>query len=265
MIELRAGRNVVTVFPAAGGRLAELRVGDLELLVDSADDPLGWGCFPMLPFAGRLRHGVLRFDGRSYELPLNMAPHAIHGTVTTAEWMVDGAATADRAVLRVGLGPDWPWAGHAVHRIALSPNGLDLTLEVHADEAPMPASCGWHPWFRRRIGRADGSEAKLEVEPGAMYAKASDGIPTGELVPVRPGPWDDCFTDLAAPPRLLWPGELAVTAHSSCTDWVLFTEPAHALCVEPQTDPPDALNWRPTVVFPGRPLVATCSLRWTGA
>jgi len=32
--------------------------------------------------------------------------------------------------------------------------------------------------------------------------------------------------------------------------------------VEPQTGPPDALNIRPVVVEPGRPLTATMEWRW---
>ena len=112
----------------------------------------------------------------------------------------------------------------------------------------MPASIGWHPWFLRRIPGTPG-ELELDVEPGAMYARDAAGIATGELVPPAPEPWDDCFTDLRRPPVLRWPGFLEMTIESDCPDWVIYTSPPDALCVEPQTAPPNALNDGPD----GRP------------
>ncbi|MGH9014154.1 MAG: hypothetical protein ACRDZ1_09505 [Acidimicrobiia bacterium] len=38
--------------------------------------------------------------------------------------------------------------------------------------------------------------------------------------------------------------------------------PQYAICVEPQTHPPDALNLGPSVVTAGHPLTASCSWRW---
>ena len=37
---------------------------------------------------------------------------------------------------------------------------------------------------------------------------------------------------------------------------------AQALCVEPQTAPPDALNTGPAIVEPGRPLIAEMTWTW---
>ena len=38
--------------------------------------------------------------------------------------------------------------GAVTQRFELEPDRLRVTLELTADE-PMPASMGWHPWFRR--------------------------------------------------------------------------------------------------------------------
>ena len=96
-----------------------------------------------------------------------------------------------------------------------------------------------------------------------MYLRDAAGITTTERVsPPPPGPWDDCFTDLRRPPVLRWPGFLELTIESDCPAWVVYTEPEDALCVEPQTAPPDALNTGPTVVEPGRPLIAEMTWRW---
>ena len=88
--------------------------------------------------------------------------------------------------------------------------------------------------------------------------------PTGDVQrPIPAGPWDHCFVDLARPPRVRWPGALEVTIESDASFYVCYTEPTHAVCVEPQTGPPDGLNTgHHFVVAPGRPLEAAMALRW---
>ena len=63
----------------------------------------------------------------------------------------------------------------------------------------------------------------------------AEGMTTADRIAPVPGPWDDCFTDLRRPPVLRWPGFLELTIDSECRDWVIYTVPTEALCVEPQT------------------------------
>jgi aldose 1-epimerase len=253
MFELTAPDVVATVSESDGARLASLVVGGRELLVTgtSASDPLLWGAYPMVPWAGRVRAGVFRFDGHEWQLPLNLGDHAIHGTAFGRAWTVrsDGSLTID-------LGPTWPFGGHAVQRFELTDSHLSCTLEVHAGDRPMPAQAGWHPWFLK--------PARLDFRAASMYVKDAEGIPTGERVPAPAvGPFDDCFTGVAAPPRLEWEGGPVLTIESGCDHWVLYDEPEHATCVEPQTGPPDGFTLAPEIVEPGRPLVASMTLHWS--
>ena len=96
-----------------------------------------------------------------------------------------------------------------------------------------------------------------------MLVRDAEGIPTGERVAPPPGPWDDAFTDVASEPELTWPGRLRLTIASSCPWWVVYSQPRHAVCVEPQSGPPDALNGPADVVRPGTPLVHEMRWRWT--
>jgi aldose 1-epimerase len=251
MIERRAGNAVVHIAPEHGGRLAALAVDGHDLLVagDGDSHPMLWGAFPMIPWAGRVRHGRFSFAGQTYQLPITMPPHAIHGTVHDRPWEVEPDGT-----LAIDLGPDWPFGGSARSRVDLEPHQLTWTLEAHADARSMPAQVGWHPWYRR--------PAQLDIAPNAMYELDDESIPTGRLIAPPPGPWDNCFTDLAGPPRITFPGGPTLTITSTCTDWVVYTQPEHALCVEPQSGPPDAFNRTPHVVEPGAPLVARMTLRW---
>jgi aldose 1-epimerase len=267
---LTAGDARLTVDPVLGGRMTSLVVAGHELLVTEGYGPIRWGCYPMAPFAGRIRDGRFEFRRREVELPTNLPPHAIHGTVFERAWSVVGPGH-----LTIDLGPDWPFEGRVDERLDLRPDGLDVTLTLEA-EMPMPASLGWHPWFRRHLcGTPErpmpGSpEVVLDFRPGRMLVRGDDGLPTGAWTVPGPHPWDDCFADLAAPPRVTWPDVLAIELTATADYWVVYDEPVEGICVEPQTEPPDFVNvpaggGPPTIVEPGRPLTATMSWRWAPA
>ncbi len=85
---LRTADAELTIDATAGGRFASLAVDGHELLLTDGAGPIWWGCYPMAPFAGRIRDGWLTFEGREYQLERNLPPHAIHGTVLDRSWRV---------------------------------------------------------------------------------------------------------------------------------------------------------------------------------
>jgi galactose mutarotase-like enzyme len=245
----------------AGGRIERLVVEGLDLLVPPEVNDHNYGAFAMAPWAGRLRHGRFAFNDHEHQLPLNKPPHAIHGTVRDLPWTVDHESP-DAAEWSTALSDPWPFSGRVVQRATLALDSLALEMEVHAVGQPMPASCGWHPWWSRQLSRGDGVE--LELHAGQMYRRDDEDIPTGELVGVQPPPWDDCFTDLHAPAAVLhWPDAARLAIETDCPCVVVFTDPDHAVCVEPQSGPPDELNLEPRVVVPGEPLVVHTTWSWT--
>ena len=235
----------------------------LELLTDAvlagAHRPTAYGCFAMAPFAGRLHQAQLEWDGQVHPLPPHAAPHAIHGTAVHAAWSVR-ETTPTTAVLEHELAAPWPFRGRVRQELSLFDDRLETALVVEADE-PMPVVMGWHPWFPRRLGR--GGEVELDVRPLQMFERGPDGLPTGELVAPPPGPYDDCFLGLSAPPRLTWPGALELVLDSPTDHWVVFSERPEAVCVEPQTGPPDAVRLgRAAVVPAGGSHALRLVLRW---
>lgn len=255
---LRAGDAELTIDHAHGGRISSLVIAGHQLLRDAPDpegDPTSWGCFPLVPWAGRIRRGRFRFEGRDVQLPVDLSPHAIHGTTKARAWERTGVG-----VLRCELGPDWPWAGAVEQRIELTERSLTVVLEVEAHEGPMPVTVGWHPWLQRTVG---GVAVELDLPAERMWRRDGDGIPDGTLVEPTSGPWDDCFTALVGPVQLRWPGVLALRIDSDCEHVVVFDEPDDAVCVEPQSAPPDAHNSEEdlAIVVPGEPLVH--HLVWT--
>jgi aldose 1-epimerase len=246
-----------------GGRMRSLVVRDQELLVTTGFGPIMWGCYPFAPFAGRIRDGRFSFEGGTVELPPNLPPNAIHGTVFEQPWTIEGPGR-----MAIELGSPWPFRGRVTQWFSLHADGLEVRLRLKATDR-MPAVLGWHPWFRRRLtGTPDrpmpaGDPAQLEFEPGQMYERDPDGLPTGRLVPPKPRPWDDCFTEVVGPPRLTWAGSLSLELSSSADHWVVYDELDHALCVEPQTGPPDDVNLGPrNVVAADESIETTMAWRW---
>lgn len=254
-VRLVAGRGArgvaCTVSARDGGRLASLVVDGRERLLVRVPDgrSMGWGAYPMVPWAGRVRRGAFVHAGVAHRLPITLGDHAIHGTVHDVTWRVERADV--RGVrMTADLGPRWPLGGSVAHEVRVldapggaSPDGesVECTLEVTAGDASMPVQVGWHPWFVR--------PCRVEATFREMYVRDAEGIPTGARVAPTAGPHDDCFTGAHAAPVVRW-DDLALRIESDCSHWVVYDEPAHALCVEPQSGPPDGFTIEPLVLAP---------------
>ncbi|MFI0503280.1 aldose 1-epimerase [Streptomyces albogriseolus] len=255
-ITLTAGDAEVDVLPGNGGRVGGLRLGGVELLRQGER----YGCFPMVPWCGRLRDGRFRDGATVRQMPLNAPPHAIHGTVRNAPWRTARTST-DEAVLTYDLTDPWPYPGRVTQQVALTEESLTLTMSVETHGSSFPAQLGWHPWFLRNLG---GEDVTLGFEPAWQEERGEDHLPTGRRVDPRPGPWDDCFgMPGGVDVTLTWPGQLRLKV-TSREEWVVvYDEQAEAVCVEPQTGPPDGLNTHPRLVTPLEPLEASTTWTWT--
>lgn len=230
-MELRNGNLAAIVEPDAGGRIGQFFVGGQPCLFGNRErGPIYWGSPPMVPWAGRVANAVMDLGTRSIALEPLMPPHAIHGVGLHQAWEVT-TASATAAELSCVL--DWELGGSAGQRFTLSAETLRCELWVTADSEPMPVTIGWHPWFTR--------PASLDAEFTAMYERGPDHLPTGALVRPGPLPWDDCFV-LAERPPVVHLAHAGIELTTDCSHWVVYTEQAHAICVEPQSGPPNAVN-----------------------
>jgi aldose 1-epimerase len=244
---------------AHGGRVAQVWFDDVPLLVDEGvgvDPVLGWGSYPMVPWAGRLRNGRFQFRRDVVTMPANERAHAMHGLGFVNEWEVVGSGTSS-LVARLDLDRvGWPFKSWCEQRISLGPDSVHLEMSVHGTERDFPAQVGWHPWFR--------TPTTLDVAFSTMFERDDDGITTTTTRPPTDPPWDDCFTDASANPRLVVNG-VEVRLASTCRYWVVYTGNPNGICVEPQSGPPDAFN---TATESGLDIVGTArvlqhSFTWT--
>ena len=71
-----------------GGRIASLKWQDMEFALPFRGEVLTYGWFPMAPWAGRVRNGIIKSPtGKSFQLPTNFdPPHALHGYGFHSSW-----------------------------------------------------------------------------------------------------------------------------------------------------------------------------------
>ncbi len=283
-IELRSPAVRALIEPAHGGRLHQLfvEIDGLErpLLVSPEDpaeyaaNPATGGCYPMAPWPNRVRDGTFEWRGQRVVIS-NGRENALHGLVLDQAW--DVVARTGRVVeMTREFGPAWPWEGRAWQRIELGANFLAMKMEVRSGRETFPAGCGWHPWFRRDVGRS--AEVRVTV-PAAQRYVLQEKLPTGELVevagehlldgrPLGERRLDDCYTGFedTGSAVIEWDRLRLEMAFACPVPHLQVFTPPGAVCIEPQTCAPDAFNLPgPTsgaaVVAPGRALAL--SSRWT--
>jgi aldose 1-epimerase len=227
----------------------------MEWLVDAQQAgpaAIAWGCYPMVPWAGRIRRGQFRFDG---------APHGCRSISAgmpsmagfTRPWQVERMEAAT-ATLSLALPCDryWPFGGVATQEVALQPHRLQLSLGP-GRRARDAGGAGLAPLVSQ--ARAAAVLAPRDVPAGR------GGIATLPAVDPVPGPWDDCF--IADSDITLLRGGQRLRLRSDHDHWVVYDGASHATCVEPQSGPPDGFTLAPHRLEPGQRLALTFELAWS--
>jgi aldose 1-epimerase len=258
LIDIGNEKLVVRVSPDAGGRVAQIAFEGTEWLRghDAGNAAtIDWGCYAMVPWAGRVRRGRFQFEGREYQLRPNLGAHAIHGVGFTLRWEVE-AQSPTELTLRLQLPRDetWPFAGVARQRLLVAGRTLRMELSMTADRYAMPKPVlGWHPWFLK--------PERLDFSPARQYPRDAEGIATLPPGKVGARPWNDCFTNSRA--VVLHREGQSLRLSSECDHWVVYDEREDTIGVEPQSGPPDAFNLLPNErLEPGATVESWFLLEW---
>lgn len=237
-----------------GARLTSVEFSGRELLLprEPDGDPLRGGCYPMVPWAGRLRASRVTMGDHAYDVTGvgRHGPHALHGTVADRAWSVV-TVEPTQVVCRVDLGERWPCDGVVEHHITVDARGVTCTLTLTAGDTAFPAQVGWHPWFTAPWSR--------DVGFHTHFPRDAHVVPLGTQEPWPPGPlgsqpYDDCFHGPRWTPRLAHPDGTVIEVSSDCEHWVIYDEPGTAVCLEPQSGPPDGATTEVVVLAPGASL-----------
>lgn len=177
-VELAAGDWRVIVRPSVGGSIARFEHRDgTPVFLPVSDLGRGavdtGGCFPMLPFANRVRDCRFILDGRERVLAPNLPDQRlVHGYGWLAQWAVTAADTRSLDLIHEHHGGGWPSRYRAEQRIEVEPRGLRITLRVtNTGDAAMPCGLGLHPYFSLTPA------STLEADAGKATGVGGDGFP----------------------------------------------------------------------------------------
>lgn len=259
LLRIGCGPTLVQIAADAGGRIAQITHAGVDWLTGYDADHramIGWGSYPMLPWAGRIRQGRFGFDGRRWQLAPNLGPHAIHGVGFALPWQV-GLHAPTRIELLLTLPEDerWPFGGSARQLIEVGEGCLKMSLQVTAGYRAMPCVIGWHPWFCK--------PDELEFLPERMYPHDAEGMTVLPTVAPAPPPWDHCFINRN--PIRLRRARQWLRLTSDCEHWVVFDQLPHSTAIEPQSGPPDGFNLESVLLQPGESQRATFLWEWNDA
>ncbi len=156
-----------SIVPAMGANVLDIQFGGQSIL-DGHTTPEEleagkWGKSTILfPFPNRLDEGKYKWQGKTYQFPLNNAAtgNAIHGFVREESFEVEYVFLAKNlASLRcyfeyLGDRPYYPFPFLMELEFTIHDSGkFELQAEVHnLHKDPIPVGFGWHPYFRLTEG-----------------------------------------------------------------------------------------------------------------
>ena len=219
-----------------GARLASVQWRDMQFAVPFRGQDLTWGWFSMVPFAGRIKNGIIKdLKGNKHQLPNNFdPPHALIGYGAQSSWEDIGGG-------RQFLELPSPFNGATVTQsYEILDNAIRWSLEYEANGCDLPVTLGFHPWFAREIGKGDSAE--LLFAANKMFKRGDDHLPTGEVISATQPPWDDTFMEIKGVPEIIWPGAARLTMECDTPYWKVYSQDEDGICIEPVTAPPDAQN-----------------------
>ena len=225
------------------------------------------GSFALMPFSNRVRAARFTFGGRTVQLRPGGGDGTIqHGDVRNRPWQVERVSDVhlvctfdSRAFSELNGGDvNWPWAFTTRMEYHLHGPHLDTSLVLtNADQTPMPAGMGLHPYFSRMNGSTDPT---LSFQAGGVYLTDDSFIPTAGPQPISPEldfsrprvvggqALNHVYSSWDGVARLSWgdfspPGRaLTLTADSAFSHLVVYTAPDGSLALEPVTHATDAFN-----------------------
>lgn len=272
-ITFHAGRLHAEIDPDFGGSITDFSIDGpfsdrypiLRRAAGDLDHPGRSASFALAPWSNRVAGHTFTFAGEPHELRPNFPDGtAIHGDTFSRPWrIVDRSPVSARLVFdsREHENVNFPFAFGCVQRFELGPQSLRVDLSVtNLGETDMPAGCGHHPHFCRRLF-CEGDEVEVRAPVSGRYP-AEGCIPTGPAAPddacerlTVGGPLgdpglDDCFSGFGGRAQITWPASavrVTMDASPELDHLVVFTPRDERgampwFCLEPVSMANDGFN-----------------------
>jgi aldose 1-epimerase len=156
-VQLNNGRLRVMLAPEIGGSVARFDILSRDQTLPlfrpakpGADSVLDMGCFPVVPFANRIRGGAFAFRGRTITMQPNIKGERLplHGQGWLHPWTVQRADACTAELAHEHAAGEWPWHYEAHQLFCLDDTGLEIRLSCRNLSAEdMPCGLALHPYF----------------------------------------------------------------------------------------------------------------------
>jgi len=265
VIELNNENLRLRLDPEIGGSIVDFstKLGDRWIpIMRRVKEPLtkssNASSFVLIPYSNRLREGRFSFGGKSYQLR-NAEKHAIHGDVRDRPLSVV-ESSENRVVLEFrsdefsDLNFPFPFSARMIY--ALEGFELSCRIElVNVGSESMPAGCGVHPYFNRRVPGSTG-EVELQLKVSGVYPGETP-LPEGPAIPIAPQQdfstqrpldvvLDHCFAGWDRQAMIEWPGsgiKARIQAEQGMEHVILFSPKGkEVFALEPVTNANNGFN-----------------------
>ena len=182
---LAFGSLELELLPSSGGAIGRLdhtsggrRTPVLRPSPNPLQNILEAACFPLIPFANRIRGGCFRFRGREVCLAPNLRgdPSPLHGQGWLSEWRVESSSESEAILAFDHSAGEWPWTYEARQHVRLGEDWLHLRLTCrNASGELMPCGLGFHPYF------SCGAETRLQTEVEEVWSVDENVLPVARL------------------------------------------------------------------------------------
>jgi aldose 1-epimerase len=270
------GFNLFDLKLPIGGRVRPILYA-AEGFAASPRDPARNGIPILFPFPNRIAGGRYTFGGKTYQLPINLKPNAIHGFVMDTPWevtafeaMPQGARISGRHILSQQAPASLPlWPSDAVLEVTYTLAGRMLRMDIAVTNPTahdLPYGFGIHPYFHLPLDPDSDNARTKVIIPASKRWVLKEFLPTGEVEPVpseldfRQGKpmkgltLDDVFTGLepeGQPQRRVCRlvdetlnAEVQLSFGPEFRELVAYTPPGDGriISLEPYTQTTDAIN-----------------------
>lgn len=263
MIVLSAGNLELNIVPECGAISAfrmKTQRDTFDLLRPASADaisrhePLGMGCFPLVPYSGAVWDGHFSFEERIIALKKTHPnePYPIHGDGWINPWQIR-SSKQNSAILEYehSGASGFPFAYLARQEFLLDGTGLSVKISLtNSSGRMMPCGIGFHPYFPKI------KDCVLTTDNPLVWP---DMEKTGQSPAKTPADWDfsqgrcpenlvldHCFANWNHHAKIHWPKsaiELSIRSDSPLDSLVIFIPRGeNYFCVEPVSNADDGFN-----------------------
>lgn len=161
-----------------GSYVMKLFIDGTEILKQSNDGKeTHGGAAVLIPFANRVRDHTYRFEGKTYQLPVDSGNHSIHGLVRHVKWDVLQKEDDSVELGYVLTDPGYPSRLHNIVKYRIDGQSFTTKFEIeNIGERNSPVMIGVHPYFL-----TPGDWDITADKPVKRLEYADRYFPTGEM------------------------------------------------------------------------------------